>query len=140
MFFSVQTIFELETFDWRLRWKLVPMIYMFVFVGTESPRNDVSNAFWEKYINIGRMDALIMSMELYSLIVLGDGGHRGTVNKDGCQEFISCGTYPPSLNNLNHIRHTHLPLDSRNQVGVSSVQASVRRQVQSVIGALPQYG
>ena len=33
-----------------------------------------------------------------TLIVLGDGGHRGTVNKDGCQEFISCGTYPPCLN------------------------------------------
>ena len=32
-----------------------------------------------------------------TMVVLGDGGHRSTVNKDGCQEFISCGTYIPCL-------------------------------------------
>ena len=34
---------------------------------------------------------------LQTLIMLGDGGHGSKVNKDGCQEFISCGTYPPCL-------------------------------------------
>ena len=49
------------------------------------------------------------------MIVLGDGGHHGTVNKDGCQEFISYGTYLPCMDT----GHAHLIPWIQRQVGVS---------------------